>query len=127
VIIRLHGDQSEVFLAQEFTQIHDQILLESEGRNTNILISIQNLFSRRFFRSHYLFRPNDGPAQRLNSYPKLPEHFLCFCWIHGSYRAADQRCLRFHGSIWTDWLPVLFIAFIAICKMTSLLSLCSLS
>jgi MFS family permease len=49
VIIRLHGDRSEVFLAQEFTQIHDQILLESEGRNTNILISIQNLFSRRYF------------------------------------------------------------------------------
>ncbi|KAE9376420.1 putative hexose carrier protein [Stipitochalara longipes BDJ] len=50
VIIRLHGDASEVFLTQEFTQIHDQILLEREGRKTNVLVSIKYLFSRRYFR-----------------------------------------------------------------------------
>ncbi|KAH8747898.1 general substrate transporter [Hyaloscypha finlandica] len=50
VIVRLHGDSSEVFLAQEFTQIHDQILLEREGRNANALISIKTLFSRRYIR-----------------------------------------------------------------------------
>ncbi|KAN0116882.1 putative hexose carrier protein [Hyaloscypha variabilis] len=50
VIIRLHGDASEVFLTQEFTQIHDQILLEREGRSANVLVSIKGLFSRRYFR-----------------------------------------------------------------------------
>ncbi|KAL2068488.1 hypothetical protein VTL71DRAFT_16586 [Oculimacula yallundae] len=50
VIIRLHGDASETFISQEFTQIHDQIILEREGRNANVFLSIKNLFSRRYFR-----------------------------------------------------------------------------
>jgi hypothetical protein len=50
VIIRLHGDRSDEFLAQEFTQIHDQILLEREGQNINMFASFKSLFSRRYFR-----------------------------------------------------------------------------
>ena len=50
VIIRLHGEQTEEFLAQEFTQIHDQILLENEGRDTGLVSSVGKLFSKQYFR-----------------------------------------------------------------------------
>ncbi|KAH7336169.1 putative hexose carrier protein [Rhexocercosporidium sp. MPI-PUGE-AT-0058] len=50
VIIRLHDDQTEEFLAQEFRQIHDQILLENEGRNTGVISSVGKLFSKQYFR-----------------------------------------------------------------------------
>jgi MFS family permease len=51
--------------------------------------------------------PNDGSAQRLDSHPELPEHFLRVGGIHRTYFAAYQRHLRLHGSIRTDCLPML--------------------
>ncbi|RDW65094.1 hypothetical protein BP6252_10745 [Coleophoma cylindrospora] len=50
VILRLHGDQGEDFIAQEFIQIKDQIALEKEGRSTNFLVALQKLFSRQYIR-----------------------------------------------------------------------------
>ncbi|RDW68193.1 hypothetical protein BP5796_08850 [Coleophoma crateriformis] len=50
VILRLHGDQGENFIAQEFIQIKDQIALEREGRSTNFLVACQKLFSRQYIR-----------------------------------------------------------------------------
>jgi hypothetical protein len=50
VLILLHGDKGEDFLAQEFIQIHDQIQLERAASGTNFMIAVKELFSRRYFR-----------------------------------------------------------------------------
>ena len=50
MILRLHGDQGSDFVAQEFTQIKDQIALERHGRSTNFLVAFKDLFSRRYIR-----------------------------------------------------------------------------
>jgi hypothetical protein len=50
VILRLHGDKGDDFVAQEFIQIREQINLERVGRSTNFASAISQLFSPRYFR-----------------------------------------------------------------------------
>ncbi|EXJ93218.1 hypothetical protein A1O3_01775 [Capronia epimyces CBS 606.96] len=50
VLIKLHGDQGDDYLAQEFIQIRDQILLEQSAKGTNFMQAIGQLFSRQYIR-----------------------------------------------------------------------------
>lgn len=50
VILSLHGDKGQDFIAQEFVQIHDQIQLERVANGTNAMVAVKELFSRRYIR-----------------------------------------------------------------------------
>lgn len=50
VLLSLHGDIGDDFLAQEFIQIRDQIQLEQTASRTNFAKATSELFSRRYFR-----------------------------------------------------------------------------
>lgn len=50
VILRLHGDKGDDFIAREFIQIRDQILLEREAHGHDVISSVMKLFSRQYIR-----------------------------------------------------------------------------
>jgi uncharacterized membrane protein len=50
VLLALHSDEGDDFLAQEFIQIRDQIQLEQTARRTNFITAFSELFSRRYIR-----------------------------------------------------------------------------
>jgi hypothetical protein len=50
VLLSLHSDKGEDFIAQEFIQIHEQIALKQTAHRTNFVRATSELFSRRYIR-----------------------------------------------------------------------------